>query len=236
MARIIDLKFVNLRVVDGFSDAGAVNNGAGYPAGTTTMLFDGAAGTIPALAQFKVVGSNLIHVITSTDGSTTMTFTPGLTGAVLDDAVITFGGRSVDIKVGDGTLSYTENRELEYQLDRGNLDTVRELDQVPVDVSIDLVWEFITASSGATPTIEDALKNRGEASGWTTSDTANPCSPYAVDIQLEDVPQCTGEDIELITIPNFRWESIEHDADAGTLATTGRANVVEATVIRTSNS
>ena len=238
MARI-DLKNTTVRLVDGYTHAvGAVNNGAGYSAGDTTMTVDGIADVIDDLVSFTVTGSNRIHVITSTSGSptTSITFSPALTGTVADDAVITFRGRALEVKIGEGNITYTENREMEYILNKGNLDTVREGDQQPVDVSMDFVWEFITAvAASGVPTIEDVLKNRGEASGWTTS-SSDTCEPYAVDIEIEHIPTCSTEQREITTLHDFRYESLEHDPDEATVSASGRCNVVEPTVTRAANS
>lgn len=233
MARI-ELRNATIRLVDGHThDPGAVNNGAGYSAGDTTMAVDGIADDIDDLVSFTVAGSNRIHVITSTSGSptTSITFTPALSGTVADDAVITFRGRALSVKLGDGTLTYTENKEFDYILDKGVLDTVRQGDDQPMDISLDFVWEFITASSGGTPTVEDVLKKTGEASGWASS-ASDSCEPYAVDIEIEHVPPCSGEQREIITLPDFRYESLEHDPSEATISISGRCNATQATVVR----
>lgn len=70
--------------------AGAVNNAAGYPVGTTTLTVDTwLAGEVVA-GEFCKIGDH-VHVITSVTGSpaTSITITPGLVAAVADDAVIT---------------------------------------------------------------------------------------------------------------------------------------------------
>jgi hypothetical protein len=123
---------------------------------------------------------------------------------------------------------------MEYKLDKGELDTVREGDDVPMDVKLDAVWEFLRASSGSTPTFEDAFKNRGEASGWTSADTDDPCAPYAVDIEIEYVPPCGGEDREFIVLPSFRYEQLDHNAKDATIAVSGKCNAREAVVSRVS--
>lgn len=141
---------------------------------------------------------------------------------------------SIEVTIGEGNLTYTERKNMEYTLDRGLLDEVREGDQVPVDISIDAVWEYITggSASGAVPTIEDALKKRGPAAAWVSSD-ADACRPYAVDLEIEYLPTpSTCGDKEVITIPDFRYEEIAHDLRAGTFSISGRANVVEATPVR----
>jgi len=141
---------------------------------------------------------------------------------------------SIEVRIGEGNLTYTENKEREYTLDRGNLDTVRNADDAPVDVSIDATWEFLRGKPGdVVPTIEEALKRVGVASSWVSS-AADPCEPFAVDVVITYKPECEiGEThFEVITIADFRYETIEHDLDAGTLAVTGRANVTEASVVR----
>lgn len=229
----IELRHATIRLKDGYTNTGAVNNVAGYSAGATTMIVDGITGQIPVLASFTITGSNRTHIVTAASGSptTSITFTPALTGSVADNAVITFGGRTLEAKIGEGNLTYNEQREFEYTLDRGNLDTVRELDQQPLEVSLDFIWEFLTASSGGTPTIEDALKKRGEAASWVSS-SADACEPYAVDIEVEYIPPCGGEQREIIVLADFRWESLDHNIQDASVAVSGRCNVTQATVAR----
>ncbi|RLF64636.1 MAG: hypothetical protein DRN30_05240 [Thermoplasmata archaeon] len=137
------------------------------------------------------------------------------------------------IKVGEGNLSYTERRNIEYTLDRGVLDEVREGDEVPVEVSMDLVWEWVTggSESGDVGTVEDFLKKKGQYSGNTSTDS-DACRPYAVDIEVEYVPDCSVEDKEYITLSDYRYEELAHDLRAGTIATSGQCNITEATAVR----
>lgn len=138
----------------------------------------------------------------------------------------------ITVKLGDGNLTYSVRRNMEYILDRGNLDGVREGDEEPVEISLDAVWEFITASSGGTPTIEDALTQSGEASGWASTG-ADSCEPYAVDLEIEyDPSNCSATEKETITFSEFRYEQIDHDLRAGTFAISGRANITKPTVAR----
>ena len=140
---------------------------------------------------------------------------------------------SIEIKIGEGNLTFSERRNMEYTLDRGILDEVREGDEVPMDVRMDFVWEYLlgSAATGAVATIEDALKKRGNASGWMSTD-ADPCRPYAVDIIITYVPDCTPGDTEVITLADFRYEQLDHDARAGTVACSGRCTVKEASSVR----
>lgn len=140
----------------------------------------------------------------------------------------------IEIKIGEGNLTYSENRNVEYILDRGLLDEVRLGDEVPMDVSFDVIWEYIkgsTDSAGIAPTVEDAMKQRGNASSWVSTDD-DVCRPFCVDIVIEHVPSCATGDQEIITLPDFRYETIDHDLRAGQLSVTGRCNTVEASVVR----
>jgi len=228
----LELRNATVRIKDGFSATAAVNNGAGYAGGAVTMTIGTVVGgPIPVLASFYVVSDPVEHIVTSTNGTTTITFTPALTEAVVDTAVITFSGRTLEIKIGEGNLTYNEQRTMEYVLDRGILDNVREGDDVPMDISLDFVWEFLTASTGGTPTIEDAFKNRGEAADWTSSDS-DACRPYAVDVEIEHVPPCGNQEPETVLLPDFRWESFNHDLRAATVAVSGKCNAKVAVVAR----
>lgn len=139
--------------------------------------------------------------------------------------------KELAIKVGEGTLSFSEKQPREYTRDRGKLDSVRDGDEEPMDVSFDLIWEFLQSNTTINPTPEDALKQRGGAADWISSDS-DVCAPYAVDIEIFYDPQCSTEDIEIITLPDFRWEQIDHDAKAGTLSVSGRCNAKQATIAR----
>lgn len=142
----------------------------------------------------------------------------------------------LEIKIGEGNLTFTESRNILYNLDRGLLDDVREGDEVPVTVNFDAQWEYLTGgtATGATPTVRDALFRLNSASGWISTD-ADTCRPYALDVEVEYRPQCAGTaqgDAETIIFPDFRWETFDGDLRAATFAITGQCNVTTATVTR----
>jgi hypothetical protein len=233
----IDMKNALLKIKDGGRNTtltGAINNVAGYTAGNTTLVVDGFVGAVETGGTI-VIGANEYTIAshTETTGNTTQIViaAPGIVGTVADNAPITAYGKvnEITVKVGEGTLTYSEKRTMEYTLNRGTLDEVREGDEVPMDVAFDLVWEYITGTTGA-PTVEDALKKIGEASTWRSSDT-DACKPYAVDIVVEYEPDCTG-DPETITLPDFRWEALDHDLKAGTIKCTGKCNATVAEIVR----
>ena len=139
----------------------------------------------------------------------------------LKDATITVAG--VTAKIGTGNLTFTEHNAMEYILDRGVLDDVRKGDEAPLDVRLDAVWEYIQSSTAGLADLEAAIKGTG---GQTSSDT-DACRPYACDIVITLDPTCGTP--EVITLADFRWESMDHDLRAGTISTSGKCNVTRAT-------
>jgi hypothetical protein len=183
-------------------------------------------------------GADTITITTLNSGGTTgiITFTPALAtadGIPVDNAVITFLPARIEIRIGEGNLTWTEAKEYEYVLDRGDLDTVREGDQQPVEVTIDLMYEFYTNGSGGTwlPSPIDFLKRQGEAS-LLSSSSDDPCEPFAIDIEVVYDPPCGSEDNENYIFPDFRYESLEFDVREATISVSGRCNAVEPTVTR----
>lgn len=206
-----------------------------YIVGDTDLTIDTVTGDgiILKNQQFTITGSSLTYTIVTATGSptTAITFTPALDAVIGDNVTLTVGPRRLDVKIGEGNLTYSEKRNMEYTLDRGELDTVKEGDDVPVDAKLDATWEFLRASTGQFPTIEDVLKRRGEASGWTSS-SSDDCEPYAIDVEIEYDPPCGGEEREVILLQDFRYENIDHDLKQSQLAISGKCNVKEASVSR----
>lgn len=137
----------------------------------------------------------------------------------------------VEIKIGEGNLSYTEKKKRDYLLDKGKLSDVRNGDEAPLEVKFDFQWEFMrsTSSAVAVPTIEEALKNIGAAAEWISSDS-DACRPYAVDIELVYEPHCGTK--ETFVFPEFRYDSLDHDLRGGKVAVVGQCNVVEPIITR----
>lgn len=232
----IDFKYATIRLKDGTTGTGAVNNSGGYSAGATAMTVDSITGEIMNNRTFTVVGSTLTYTINShtpSSGNTTgLVFTPPLDASVADDAVITFGPNRLDIKSGEGNLTYSEKRNMEYVKDRGVLDTVREGDEEAIDIKLDFVWEFLKATTGSElPTVEDVLKFEGEAAAWLTS-SADPCEPKALHLEIEYVPPCSGEYKEIILFPDFRYEELAHDLRQGQVSISGKSNATKPTITR----
>lgn len=211
-------------------------------AAATTFTYDGASVGPRNWALATVDGTGLTgggsEAITQTTqgekaGSTnSITISPGLLIALSGTEAMTFSGVEVEVTVGEGNLTYDENREVEFILDRGQIDQVKLGDEQPMDVNMDFTWEFLKSVAGATvPTVEEALKQEGPASTWVTAATGE-CDPYCVDIELRNEPTCGGVQTEFIRLPCFYWTQISHDPDASQVSVTGQCNALLAVKTR----
>jgi hypothetical protein len=162
-------------------------------------------------------------------------FTPVLADNLDGDEAITLLPVQLAIKIGEGDVSFDEKRELQYFRDRGRLDTVRDGDEQPMEVSFDATWEFIKSLPGAdTPTWKEALKGTGPAAEWHTS-SDDPCEPYAVDIVIVQQPDADCNSTlgkETITLEDFRWTDFGHGAKDGKISVKGTCNRTQALVER----
>jgi hypothetical protein len=152
----------------------------------------------------------------------------------LKNATIKFkdgGSEELEVKIGEGNLSWTEKVNRIYTKDRGLLNDVRDGDEEPVEVSMDFIWEFLKSSTGDPPSPEDVLKQRGEASAWVSTDD-DECRPFAIDIEVLYEPPCGGAENERIVLNDFRYEQLQHDLRNASVSVTGKCNVTEATITR----
>lgn len=134
--------------------------------------------------------------------------------------------KMVALEISEGTFSYTEHNTMEYVTSRGRIGSVKRADEEPIDVSFTVLWEELTSNDPLNPSFEDALKFRGPAAGWVSTDD-DPCRPPALDLVLYMAPPCGEEGATKITIPDFRWETLNHDGGAATIAVDGRSNAKE---------
>lgn len=147
------------------------------------------------------------------------------TGVVDAAAKTTLDGQqSITVKLGEGNAVFTEHSAKDFKLDRGQLYTVKNADEQPVDLTVDAIWEYLTAVTGSsTPTVDDAMKRRGEASAWVST-ADDQCQPYCVDVEIWNAPECTEVENELIMFEEFYVETVDHDLREGTLSFAGRCN------------
>lgn len=235
---MIDLKDTSIYFEDGYTETGAINLMAGYAAGLASVVVDGIVGIIPVGARVSFDGDDRYTVTSTVETSgntTTINFTPVLAAALLDNDVVIAYGRFLEIKVGDGTITWSEKKPREYKKDRGRLDQVRNGDEEPMDVTLNLMYEALTASDPMTdaPTPEDVLKQRGAAADWLNADNTDPCGPYSINIRLDWTPTgCVDPVTERVILPYFRYEELAHNPKEGSINCTGKCNAVEATVTR----
>jgi hypothetical protein len=242
MARI-ELRDTIIRIKDGLSGTAAIND-AGVMATDTTfdigtiVLNSEDTDLIPVGARFTVAAEtgSPVHTVTartpaSTSPTTNIVFTPALAAGVADMAVVTFLPQQVEVTVGEGNLTYTENKEYEYLLDRGDLDTVREGNQVPMDVSLDFVYEHVRTGTSEDITVVDAVKGIGGAVEWVSA-SDDLCEPFCVDIDVEHTTPCGSVEDEITIFPMFRHDSLEFDLSAATISCQGRCNATEPTITR----
>jgi hypothetical protein len=243
----IELKNTSIFLQDGLSGTSTVDDVAGVVASDVdveidpldTVLNTTVTTLVPVGARFTFAGetSTPIHTVTGQtdtvpDDTNNMVFTPAYTaGTTADDAVITFLPQRVEITVGEGNVTYTEAREFIYDLDRGNLDSVREGDDQPLAVSLSVTFEAISTGTSETISPHDALTQQGSASGWVSSG-AEICEVYAIDIVVLHTVACGAKEDETVTFPEFRFESFVPDYQAASIALAGRCKVTEPTVVR----
>jgi hypothetical protein len=207
---------------------------------STVVLNTTYTDLVPVGARFtpSTAGHTTIHTVTartpvSTSPTTNIVFTPawGLTNVPEKGDTLNFLPQQIEIKVGEGNLTFTESKEYEYLLDRGILDAVKEGDEQPLEVELEFVYEHITTGTSEAITPVDALKNKGNASEWvSTSDDL--CEPYCVDIEVQhDVPCGTSQD-ETTILPEFRYDDLEFNLQDATISVSGKCNATEATVTR----
>ncbi len=197
---------------------------------------------VPVGARFTLASElgNPIHVVTARTMDTTglittaITFSPPLVAATTAYAigdVLTILSQQLEIKIGEGNCTYTEKKEYKYDLERGNLDAVREGNEVPVDMKFECVYEHITTGTGEQLCPMDALKGEYGAAEWVTSGP-DPCEPHAVEVTITYTPPCSGQDIEITSFPDFRVESRAIDYSKAMISVAGKCNITQAVVTR----
>ena len=248
MARI-ELKYCTIRMKDGLSGTGAAANATAPAQGDTTLKLGTCAVNtltptkIPVGARFQIAGEKVPvdHEVTARvqDGTdptktTDITFTPALgeaTSTYSTTAALTFKSQQIDIKIGEGNLTYTEHRDYTYLLDRGWLDTVREPKDVPMDVKLDAVYEHIVSRAGEHVCPIEALKGSGAASEWVSS-SPDHCEPYCIDLEVQYDPPCDPTQGETTLFPMFRAETREMNYSAAQIVLTGKCKAREPIITR----
>lgn len=233
----LDLKQCSFFLQDGYSDAGAVNLMAGYTAGATTMTVDGIVGIIATGTRFSIASETgvPIHTVTAhsetSSNTTSITFTPALAAVVADNAVIVFLPRQIEVRIGDGTMSWTEKVNRIYRLNKGLIDHVKNGDQAQMEVSLDFTWLELIGMTADPVTPYEAFHQLGNAATWVSSDP-DTCQPYAVDIVVIHLPVCSTEQAAKYIFPKFRYEQMDFPFKDGLVAVKGACNALYPTITR----
>lgn len=245
MARI-ELRDVTIYIQDGLSGSATLSANASQNETAininTVVLNTTDTDLVPVGARLYLAGetTNTVHTVTARDPSTNspttcVTITPALGAGTYNSGnstnVVTFIAQRIEVQIGEGNLTWTETKEYEYLRERGDLDTVREGDEQPVEMSLDFVYEYIKTESGQTITPVDAVKKAGEAAEWVTS-SSDQCEPYAVDVLAKHCVPCGTDQDEDVLFTDFRYETLDFDIGEATIAVSGRCNVSEPTVTR----
>jgi len=183
-------------------------------------------------------GGSTATVAEVQDGLTTweVTFTPAIaTGSVpADDDVITYYPRKLEVKVGEGDIEHTKNKDPQVDLDRGVLDGARAGNEQPMDVSFSFVYDWIRSSTTDVPTVDEVLEREGEAADWTNA-AADTCEPYQVTLKVIDAPDCGSEQAEILLFKYFLPQSISASVESATVSVSGVCVATKPTVYRVAN-
>ena len=245
MARI-ELRNTTIYIQDGLSGTCLINEPTTAPQDSdttvdvdTVSLNTDDADLIPVGARFTVASSSLTYTVTgrtpaSSSPTTNIVFTPawGTGNAPANDDTVTFAPQRLQVKIGDGDLTWTEAREFIYDLDRDLLDTVRQGEEQPLEIDLNFVYDYVTTESGQAITPVDALKRIGEATEWVSS-SSDLCEPYAVDIFVVNCQPCGTDQDEELLFSDFRYETLEYSIRDASIGVSGRCNVTDATASRT---
>jgi len=243
MARI-ELRDATIRIKDGLSGSATISESTPNASDTDVDILSPNLNTtdtelVPVGARFTVntVNNTTTYTVTArtptdTSPTTNIEFSPAWgTETPAQNDVITFLPQQIDVTIGEGNLTWTEAKEYEYLLDRGNLDTVKEGDEQPLEVSLEFVYEHVTTGTSESITPVDAVKGIGGADEWVSS-SDDLCEPYAVDLEVLHCVPCGSDEDERIVFPDFRYESLEYDLGEATISVGGRCNASDAIVTR----
>jgi|SRR3990167_2966020 len=198
----------------------------------TVDLATGPAGAITSTAADVVAA---IEADTDADALITAVAEGTGLGLVTAKTITRLTGTSskLAIKVGNGTVAFTEHSDHEYVPNQGLIETgfVRDADEEPIDLKIDALFEFIKSDIGGGEglTIDEFLNQ--ENAGSSLISTGGSSEPYAVDVEVVHDTPCSVDD-EAVAFEDFRVDTTNYDPKAGTLSITGQCNVTRVRALR----
>lgn len=93
------------------------------------------------------------------------------------------------------------------------------------------MYEYVKTGTSEDIAPVDALKGVGGAAEWVNSAT-DPCTPYAVDLQIERTVPCGTNEDSTYLFSEFRYDSLDFNISDATISVAGRINDTEPTITR----
>ena len=159
-----------------------------------------------------------------------------LAGAVIDWKKCTLkvrdgGSNVIAVALGEGSVTWSEKKTMEYILDGGLLENgaVRQGDEVPLELSFESMFDYVISDAG-THTPYEILMNVG--GGYTSTDD-DGCNAPSCDIELAYEPDSGCGVDEFIQFLLFRCEDCQFDPKGGKISFSGKCAVTAATITST---
>lgn len=133
---------------------------------------------------------------------------------------------------GEGTFSWTRTRAIKFTPNRGVISTgtVRTDDEVPMEVSISALLNFMIKDSSETITLYEILFGENGASAYVS--TGDDCEPYAVNLEFTWTPVCVATTkAEKLVFPKFMVEKCTPDMK-GIISFNGKCKATKPTITR----
>jgi hypothetical protein len=129
------------------------------------------------------------------------------------------------IELDGGDLAFTETNNVTTIKNRGRISHRRIGDEEEMEVSFSAKFVQWSYSEGAATGISpmDALKKRGGAAAWVSTDEA--CAPFAVDLHFIIADPCNAGMYETLVFPKFTVTSMAFSEgdDSDMVRITGRS-------------
>jgi len=149
------------------------------------------------------------------------------------------GGNTTElltVPIQKGDVRFGVKRPAKVIMNRGKVDSLAQGFEVPMEVRFSVEFEEWTgrtlSAPNNTPSVPDALRQKGNAASWHSVQT---CGPYVVDlIFVLSNPCSSGDQNETLTFPSFHADSVEfaEGEDTDTLEVMGICNALEPTAVR----
>jgi hypothetical protein len=131
--------------------------------------------------------------------------------------------KTLTIPISEGDFAFTINRPTFIVMNRGKIDSRKQGDEVPVDLSFSIKFEQWAYSNGNTGmSVPDVLQGINLANDWISTDG---CGPYAVDIKFEVDNPCDPGKKEVLVFGKFTADtlSFKEGSEYNSISVSGKA-------------